>query len=181
MIRTLQLLVLLTALSLFVACAPETSPDPITPSQDTATDQPADQQLGSVIDCGNSDSMMADIMTHDFDADTALQCMGQAITNCQDATSVLNNVLVGPMTFSVSNQGDDCMVTIQYPDAESIPSDELRAFANTYVTCTLFEEDMMIAEDLTDHAAVAFSVFLSISYRAESDTEYCSGTMQQLI
>ncbi|MFA6410046.1 MAG: hypothetical protein WCW26_00510 [Candidatus Buchananbacteria bacterium] len=138
--------------------------------------------------CGTSRALAEslDLSNLNVTGDKALTCMGNKILkNCEKGTMTLVAANTGSMTYSITGQqGGNCLIKTQYGDADQIPLEEQKVYANNWVQCPVSVAE--ITAQSKDPAVIALAAYFNPmpSYHCDSQKnctetwpEGCTGTM----
>jgi len=118
---------------------------------------PAPPVIKTVKDCGvDTTAILGVPANYDYKTNIVLSCLGQSITNCEDAKGTLNDVFF-PTIFEISKIDNNCNFKISYPVDKNLIDPAGNNLALKYISCPV---NIVEAPDLTNLAKYANDVYV---------------------
>lgn len=133
------------------------------------------------VDCGLSSSFMAQKTSNetDYEKDPTMVCLGQNLLNgCRKSYAILETYDMGKMRYEISGeQEQNCVVKIEYGNADQISDEWQKINANTFFECPIKIDEILASlgnKDPKDYAgSIANAVYIYIGFQSLSSDSKC--------
>jgi len=135
-------------------------------------------------DCGTSYSLASGNPLNEinFEKDEALVCLGKKIINdCEEGTAVLETSDTGKISYEIKGtEGENCILKLEYGDADQIPLEEQKQHANKYLECPVNLKELLekSGEDASNKpGTLSGGLYMLMGFSVLDPNTKCYGTL----